>query len=85
MVQKAQTLLEINVKGLLQKAARKYTLKLPKKVVMLDYGDDVGDLFIKFRHVKLKEGEPTKDGEAIIHYAEDGKIAALEIRNITTL
>ncbi|MBI4257728.1 MAG: hypothetical protein HY619_02120 [Thaumarchaeota archaeon] len=85
MVQKTKTLLEIDLKKILRKTAKKYALKLPDKVVMVDYGDDVGDLFIKFRHVGIKEGEPTRDGKAIIHYGEDGEIAALEIRSIATL
>jgi hypothetical protein len=28
----------------------KYGLKLPKKVITIDYGEDVDDLFVRFRH-----------------------------------
>jgi len=52
---------------------------------MVDYGDDVGDLYIKFKHAKHTEGEPTSDGQAIIHYDENGDIAAIEILDITTI
>jgi uncharacterized protein YuzE len=34
---------------------------------------------------KTTEGEPTKDGQVILHYDEKKKIAAVEILNITTL
>jgi len=47
--------------------------------------DDVGDLFIRFKHAKTTHGEPTKDGKAIIHYDEKDEIAAIEILNITTI
>ena len=64
---------------------RKYGLKLPRKVIMVDYGDDVGDLYIKFKHAKHTEGEPTDDGQIIIHYDENKDIAAIEILDITTM
>jgi len=64
---------------------RKYGLKLPRKVIMVDYGDDVGDLYIKFKHAKHTEGEPTDDGQIIIHYDENEDIAAIEILDITTM
>jgi len=31
------------------------------------------------------EGEPTGDGRVIVHYDERGRIAAVEITDITTL
>jgi len=64
---------------------KKYGIKLPRKVITIDYGDDVGDLFIRFKHAKTTHGEPTKDGKAIIHYNEKDEIAAIEILNITTI
>lgn len=64
---------------------KKYGLKLPRKVITVDYGDDVGDLFIRFKHAKSTEGEPTEDGQVILHYDEKEAIAAIEILNITTL
>jgi len=64
---------------------KKYSLKLPRKVITLDYGDDVGDLYIRFKHAKHTEGEPTDDGQVIIHYDENQNVAAIEILDITTL
>jgi len=64
---------------------RKYGIKLPRKVITLDYGDDVGDLYIRFKHARHTEGEPTDDGRAIVHYDENQDVAAIEILDITTL
>lgn len=63
---------------------KKYGLKLPRKVIAVDYGDDVGDLFIRFKYAKSTEGEPTEDGQVILHYDEKEAIAAIEILNIAT-
>ena len=60
-------------------------MKLPRKVITIDYGDDVGDLFIRFKHAKQTEGEPTEDGRIIMHYDEEEDIAAIEITDITTV
>lgn len=58
-------------------------MKLPRKVVTIDYGDDVGDLFIRFKHVEHTEGEPSEGGRVIVHYDEEGRVAAIEITDIT--
>jgi uncharacterized protein YuzE len=58
---------------------------LPRKVITVDYGDDVGDLYIRFKHVKTTEGEPTEDGQVILHYGEKKEVVAIEILNITKL
>jgi uncharacterized protein YuzE len=73
------------VRKVLEKVEKRYGLKLPRKVVTVDYGDDVGDLFVRFRHVEHSEGEPTGDGRVIVHYDKRGKVVAVEITNITTL
>jgi hypothetical protein len=73
------------VRKVLEKVEKRYGLKLPRKVVTVDYGDDVGDLFVRFRHVEHSEGEPTEDGRVIVHYDERGRIAAVEITDIATL
>jgi len=73
------------VRGVLERTERKYGLRLPRKVVMVDYGDDVGDLYIRFKHAKHTEGEPTNDGQVIIHYDENEDVAAIEILDMTTL
>jgi hypothetical protein len=69
----------------LERVEEKYGLKLPRKVITVDYGDDVGDLFVRFKHVEHMEGEPTEDGRVILHYDEKEEIAAVEIIDITTL
>jgi hypothetical protein len=73
------------VRKVLEKVEKRYGLKLPRKVITVDYGCDVGDLFVRFRHVERMEGEPTEDGRVIVHYDERGRIAAVEITDITTL
>jgi uncharacterized protein YuzE len=60
-------------------------VKLPRKVITIDYGGDIGDLFVRFKHAKTTHGEPTKDGQAIIHYDEKGEIAAIEIFSIISI
>lgn len=73
------------MKKVLEKIEKKYGLKLPRKVITIDYGDDVGDLFIRFKHAKQTEGEPTEDGQVIMHYDEEEEIAAIEVTDITTI
>jgi uncharacterized protein YuzE len=69
----------------LEKVEAKYGLKLPRRVITIDYGEDVGDLFVRFRHTEHTEGEATEDGKVIVHYDKKGKIAAIEITDITAL
>ncbi|MGQ9743106.1 MAG: hypothetical protein ACUVQW_00670 [Candidatus Bathycorpusculaceae bacterium] len=69
----------------MERVKEKYGLKLPRKVVTVDYGDDVGDLFVRFRHVDYAEGEPTADGKVIVYYDKRGRMVAIEITNITNL
>jgi hypothetical protein len=73
------------VRRVLERVEERYGLKLPRKVITVDYGDDVGDLFVRFRHVEHMEGEPTEDGRVIVHYDERGRIVAVEITDITSL
>jgi uncharacterized protein YuzE len=54
-------------------------------VVAVDYGLDVGDFFVRFRHADSAEGDAMGDGKVIIHYDGKGKIAAVEITDITAL
>jgi uncharacterized protein YuzE len=69
----------------LEKVEAKYGLKLPRRVITVDYGEDIGDLFVRFRHAEQTEGEATPDGKVIVHYDKKGKIAAVEITDITAL
>jgi hypothetical protein len=84
-VQKVKILLDIDIRKVLERVEEKYGVKLPRKVVTVDYGDDVGDLFVRFRHVGHAEGEPTEDGRVIVYYDKRGKVVAVEITDITTL
>jgi hypothetical protein len=72
------------MKEVLEKIEKKYRVKLPRKVITVDYGDDVGDLFIRFKHANTTEGEPTEDGQVILHY-EGRSIVAVEILSIAAL
>jgi uncharacterized protein YuzE len=69
----------------LEQIEAKYGLKLPRTVITIDYDEDVGDLYIRFKNTDVTEGEPTSDGKTIIHYDKKGKIAAVEITDITAL
>jgi len=73
------------VRKVLEKVEKRYGLRLPRKVVTVDYGDDVGDLFVRFRHVEHADGEPTEDGRVIGYYNKRGHVVAVEITDITTL
>ena len=70
---------------MLEQVEAKYGLKLPRTVTTIDYNEDIGDLFIRFKNADTTEGEPTSDGKTIIHYDKKRKIAAVEITDITTL
>ncbi|WP_161969603.1 hypothetical protein [Candidatus Methanodesulfokora washburnensis] len=50
MVQKTDTLLKIDVEGLLRTIEERYRINIPRKVVMMDYDEETGSLFIKFMH-----------------------------------
>jgi hypothetical protein len=52
-IPRAKTLLDIDVGSVLEKAEAKYGLKLPRRVIAIDYGEDVGALFVRFRHVEF--------------------------------
>ena len=63
---------------MLEKVEDKYGLKLPRRVITVDFGEDVGDLFVRFRHADSTDGEATNDGKVIVHYDKKGKIAAID-------
>lgn len=70
---------------MLEIVEEKYCLKLPKRVIAIDYGEDVGDLFVRFKLAEHTEGDATKDGRVVVHYDEKGKVAAIEVTDLTTL
>ena len=50
----------------------------------IDYVEDAGDLYIRFKNAETIEGEPTSDGKTITHYDKKVKIEAVEITDITS-
>lgn len=54
-------------------------------MITIDYDEDVGDLYIRFKNAEATEGEPTNDGKAIVHYGKKGKIAAVEVTDLADL
>jgi uncharacterized protein YuzE len=62
----------------LEQLEAKYSVKLPRTVITVDFDEDEGDLYIRFKNAQVTEGEPTIDGKTIIHYDKAGKIAAIE-------
>ncbi|MCL4429819.1 MAG: DUF2283 domain-containing protein [Chloroflexi bacterium] len=67
---------------MLEQLEATYGIKLPRKVITIDYDEDQGDLYIRFKNTEITEGEPTTDGKTIIHYDKKGKIAAIETTNL---
>jgi len=61
-----------------------YRIKLPRKVIALDYGKR-GDLYIRFKYVDKPIGEPTEDGFAIFFYDDSKDIVALEILDLNEI
>ena len=70
---------------MLEHIEAKYGLKLPRTVITIDYDKAIGDLYIRFKSANATEGEPTSDGKVVIHYDKKGKIAAVEITDMTKL
>jgi len=77
--------LSIDARKVLGQLETKYGLKLPRTVITIDYDENVGDLYIRFKNADITEGEPTSDGKTIIHYDKKGKIAAIEVTDVTAL
>ena len=75
----------MDLREILETLERRYSLKLPRKVTMADYGEDVGDLYVRFRYAEKTEGETSDDGLVILHYDEKEEIVGIEIMNIDAL
>jgi hypothetical protein len=52
----------------LEAVEAKYGVKLPRRVVTVDYGGDVGDIFVKFKHAEHTEGEAAADGNLTFNH-----------------
>ncbi len=68
----------------MERVRRKYHLRIPSKVVMVDYDDVEGDLYLRFREAERTEGESTDDGLLVVHNDKRG-IAAIEILDLKEL
>jgi len=80
-----ETILDLDVSGILDKIEKRYRLRLPRKVVALDCGRK-GDLYIRFEHVNNPIGEPTEDGLVIFFYKGDSdELVAVEIMDVIQL
>jgi uncharacterized protein YuzE len=75
----------MDLRSMLERVESKYNVRLPRRVIMVDYGEDIGDLYIRFKQSDRTDGEPTLDGRVLVHYDPKGKIQAIEIMDITTL
>ena len=76
-----RTILDIDLKKVIKKVENRYKVKLPRKVIAVDYAED-GDLYIRFKHVEKPIGEPSNDSNVIFFYSNGGGIVALEIRDL---
>ncbi len=85
MVQKATTLTDLNLKEIIKRVEERYGAKLPKNVIAADLGPEFNDLFLRFSHDEIREGEPSKDGLVLFHYSERGELVAIEIMDLNEL
>ncbi|MCC5997548.1 MAG: hypothetical protein LM573_00555 [Thermofilum sp.] len=82
------SLLELDLKKILDLIERKYSIKLPKKVIEV-YLDDTHDLlFVRFKEPQgIEAGEPLPTRTIATIFIEDrtGEITALEIVGLSDL
>jgi hypothetical protein len=80
-----ETILDLDISGILNNVEKRYHLRLPRKVIALDYGTN-GDLYIRFEHVNDPIGEPTEDGLVVLFYKGDSEeVVAAEIMDVIQL
>ena len=63
------------------KVEAKYGVKLPRKVVAVDFGSR-GDLYVRFKHVAKPIGEATNDGLAVFFYDDGWSRVGLELLDV---
>ncbi|MCJ7457056.1 hypothetical protein MUP07_10030 [Candidatus Bathyarchaeota archaeon] len=63
------------------KVEAKYGVKLPRKVVAVDFGSK-GDLYVRFKHVAKPIGEATNDGLAVFFYDDGRSPVGLELLDV---
>ena len=54
-------------------------------MIMADYDDKEGDLYIRFDEAERTEGEPSKDGLVVVHRDRKNAIVAIEILSLGEL
>lgn len=84
-IQIATALLDIGLREVLGKVRKKYHLPIGVKVLMADYDDAEGDLYVRFRETEPTEGESADDGLLIVHRDMKNRIVAIEVLNLTEL
>ncbi len=75
MVQEVD-LTSLDIRKIVEKLKERYGID--GKVVALDYGSDVNDLFVRFSHEPIDDSEPSEDGLVIFHYHGD-RLVAVEV------
>lgn len=60
------------------KVEARYGVRLPRKVVAVDFGSK-GDLYVRFKHVPKPIGEATNDGLAVFFYEDSAAIVGVEL------
>jgi len=56
MVQKVDSIIELDLRTVLEKVEGGYGLELSRRVVMVDYDGKLGSLFIKFKYSDIVDG-----------------------------
>lgn len=74
----------MDIKKILSSIEKMYRIKLPRKVIALDYGKR-GDLYVRFKYVDKPIGESTEDGFVIFFYDGSKDIVALEIMDLNKI
>ena len=79
-----RSLPDIDLRKVVESVRQRYALPIPSKVLMADYDEEEGDLYVRFRESRRTSGTPTDDGLVIVH--RDGKgIASIEILGVAQL
>lgn len=76
-----ETILDLDLKKILAKFEATYQVRLPRRVVAVDFGTK-GDLYVRFRHVPKPIGVATEDGLAVLFYEDGDDIVGLELLNV---
>ena len=71
---------------MLDRLRRRYRARIPTRVIMADYDDKEGDLYLRFSEAERTEGEPSDDGLVIFHRdRKKNALVAVEILKLAEL